>query len=1670
MVKKPEGPGTTHPLRSAGQRHLIAARAPGRDGNAGPGPKTAGPCRAVLASIALTAGAFVALTSASASAAPAAVLTPSSAAAKPASTTAARALKPFDNPANPKCNMPGSSPFNGGTGPFTTNQFESSYVSEPFTGAVDVPNADFTNIFLYLPATPSQTWDQHVASLGAPTSEQIDALTAALVCSSYFDALTQYAINPPIFSGAETTITSCVQAALKDAASTSGVISVATMRTFAGCEQSHNGDAFTTQVNIFVSPDVKTSNYNQDGTSMCSSGTDGGGSTGGNHGFGLNVPYWTVIPTGPKCNSDPASVLHSLSHEMVETISDPAGLGWLHGSGPFQFTENYDQGELADICSSLGQYSAPAVPFPDTDGLTGLTVAPYWSDQDNSCEPQAIMNDTLVPLAGSPSIRFTGSVHNLTVAVRSHLAPVGVLASLELDVVTGDDNLNGGSAANVIVQVDQPGTSTPFEFGDSDINEGTSWNSNTLHAVFLNVPSGIKVSEITQVTLITQFTGGAFGDNWDVAGLELQAAVYPPPTGSCATTMAPLLNFVGTQTLSDGSTGLVRMTGGAPQTFAETLSPVPSADDDLVVTGLDLRVGTGGDDLRGGNEPQDNADAVLGLASGTSVEFQNINMNNDWPSGVGWDPTIHLLKLNSLPPDTPAQDLLSIGLKTDLPGGSSGDNWDVSSMELTMILGCAATGSPTTKTVTLLDDVGTATLPDGHVGLCRLTGSAHKCGLFTTTVPAGDGSDVVDSLDMTIETGHDNLNGGGLQGDNATVTVAGAGAPFLDVNESDTWDEYSVANFPLVPLPSTPKDLSALSSVKVTTDFTGVFPDNWDILSIELKATVTVGGGALVAMATAGREPCIYAARSGDCLGAHGGPGHQVTPSSAPGPADSCALLGEGPPCLPANEVLQPEIARPAWSVTPSANQGTGDNVLNAVTCTSATQCIGVGYDDVGVGQPQALIETWDGTTWTVTPSPSTGSDPSTLSGVACGVFVGAAGPNAEYCVAVGFEDSGGVTQTLIESGNGGTWSVTPNPGVAGSALNGVSCARDTPFCVAVGWTLEGGTARALIETSFDEGPWSLSPSANVGNADNVLNGVSCASTTTCVAVGFDGAPGATQSLIEALSGTTWTALASSEKGHGHNVFDGIGDNILDAVSCTTVSYCVAVGYYYNASHVPQTLVTVPTTPVGCVDTAGVGRCNKWSIPASANPGAGGSFLNGVSCTTQKNCVAVGSEYNGSTTQTLAEDTNGKVWSAVLSPSPGTVSNFLTGASCANATRCIAVGGAGAAPALNGTLVVTGSPLLPGAPTKVKAVAGDASATVSFVRPSFPGASAITGYTVTAADTTAAANGGQTATGPTSPIHVTGLTNGDRYTFTVTATNSAGTGPPSAPTKAVVPYPLTWSSPVSADPGKALESVSCPSKVFCAAVDNLGNSLTYNGVSWATPAPIDPGVVLTGVSCPSKLFCMAVDKAGNAITYNGTSWSTPSAVDPGEAFNSVSCRSKVFCAAVDDKGGALIWEGTAWSSRTVLSSPSGDLSSVSCSSASFCMAVDGDGNAFTYTGTWDPTPTDVIGTSFLYSVSCTSKKVCVATDDGSAAGYNGTRWSAPTDFDGTNAVVSVSCSSAKFCVVVDKAGGSFFYNGVSVSSDVPLGDGTNVPVAVSCPAPKFCMVVDDHGNAIMGST
>lgn len=91
---------------------------------------------------------------------------------------------------------------------------------------------------------------------------------------------------------------------------------------------------------------------------------------------------------------------------------------------------------------------------------------------------------------------------------------------------------------------------------------------------------------------------------------------------------------------------------------------------------------------------------------------------------------------------------------------------------------------------------------------------------------------------------------------------------------------------------------------------------------------------------------------------------------------------------------------------------------------------------------------------------------------------------------------------------------------------------------------------------------------------------------------------------------------------------------------------------------------------------------------------------------------------------------------------------------------------------------------------------------ITFTPPAFTGGSAITGYTVTANP------GGATATGGASPVILTGLTNGTPYTLTVTATNAAGTGVPSAASNAVTPRLLTVSGTPPGMSGPATATLS----------------------------------------------------------------------------------------------------------------------------------------------------------------------------------------------------------------------------------------------------------------------
>ena len=147
------------------------------------------------------------------------------------------------------------------------------------------------------------------------------------------------------------------------------------------------------------------------------------------------------------------------------------------------------------------------------------------------------------------------------------------------------------------------------------------------------------------------------------------------------------------------------------------------------------------------------------------------------------------------------------------------------------------------------------------------------------------------------------------------------------------------------------------------------------------------------------------------------------------------------------------------------------------------------------------------------------------------------------------------------------------------------------------------------------------------------------------------------------------------------------------------------------------------------------------------------------------------------------------------------------------ATTTLTIGGT------SGSFNSTASATAPGIPTGVTATRGNASATVTFSAPASDGGSAITAYTALSNP-----GGGGSSCTITPPLSctITGLINGQVYTFTIRATNVAGTSAPSAPTNAVTPA-TTPSAPtaVTANAGLGQATVS-----FAVPVSTGGEAIT----------------------------------------------------------------------------------------------------------------------------------------------------------------------------------------------------------------------------------------------------
>ena len=259
---------------------------------------------------------------------------------------------------------------------------------------------------------------------------------------------------------------------------------------------------------------------------------------------------------------------------------------------------------------------------------------------------------------------------------------------------------------------------------------------------------------------------------------------------------------------------------------------------------------------------------------------------------------------------------------------------------------------------------------------------------------------------------------------------------------------------------------------------------------------------------------------------------------------------------------------------------------------------------------------------------------------------------------------------------------------------------------------------------------------------------------------------------------------------------------------------------------------------------------------------------------------------------------------------------------------------------------------VPRAPTAVVATPGNGQVSVAFTAPSDNGGNPILSYEATC--------GAQSATGTVSPIVVTGLANGVAVTCTVTATNSAGTGPPSAASASVTPRsPSSVAVSSNANPALAGATVFLSATVTGASPGGMVDFFD-GGVAMPTCglAPVNAGV--------ATCFVNTLGVGAHTITavYSGDAANAPST---SPTFTQTIIPSGFTLTAGPASGGPGVGNGR------VTSSPAG----IDCgTTTSNCQASFANGQQVTLTATPDP------GHAFdFWFGSCTGSGACVVTMD-----------------------------------------------------------------------------------------
>jgi len=361
-------------------------------------------------------------------------------------------------------------------------------------------------------------------------------------------------------------------------------------------------------------------------------------------------------------------------------------------------------------------------------------------------------------------------------------------------------------------------------------------------------------------------------------------------------------------------------------------------------------------------------------------------------------------------------------------------------------------------------------------------------------------------------------------------------------------------------------------------------------------------------------------------------------------------------------------------------------------------------------------------------------------------------------------------------SGTVTTVSVVSANGLAGTVANATTTPAITLSTSITGVLKGNGTAISAATANTDyQSPITLTTTGTSGAA--TFNGTTL-NIPQYTGGGGGGTPGGSTTQIQYNN-------AGAFAGSANLVYDGTNVQVNNAAalrfSNATTNYVSFKAPATIGSNVNWTLPSTDGTAGQVLSTNGSGILS-WVTVTITPQSPTNNTLPVVSGTTTvgQTLSSTSGTWNGYPAPTFAYQW---VRGAATNISGATSSTYqLVDADYNTTVKCTvtATNSAGSASATSAATATIAAGV-PGAPTIGTATGGNAEATVSFTAPAITGGVAITGYTVTSSP------GGLTATGSASPLTVTGLTNGTAYTFTVTATNSVGTGPASAASNSVTP-------------------------------------------------------------------------------------------------------------------------------------------------------------------------------------------------------------------------------------------------------------------------------------------